>query len=390
MSSLQDRFDALQEQILNLYEKGSSLLQDQITFWDLIRKEGALEFFARKQGFTRLGLHVVPSQASAEAKAKGAISMSLYLTSLQESPYGSEKWTMTETSREMFEQTEPKNTFKKGGVHVQVYYDCDKKNEVSYVLWTSVYVQNEEGFWQKHSSEVDYYGVYFVTHTGEKSYYHNFEKDSVKYGKDKCWTVTFKNKTFTSCPDSSKDTGCTSPTPKRHRPSEYTPSPLRHSGFNEGWPPRTPSPSPSRHTISGRGKQGESATGRGGRRRHRRESTEQIGVSPEEVGRRSTITKGPGLGRYGRLIADARDPPIVLVKGPTNALKCWRNRLRRRFHKPFQNVSTAFSWVNDYRVAGTASNLLITFLDEHQRSVFLETVPLPKGAVAITGNLDGL
>nr|ATU83346.1 viral protein E8^E2 [Mus musculus papillomavirus type 1] len=90
--------------------------------------------------------------------------------------------------------------------------------------------------------------------------------------------------------------------------------------------------------------------------------------------------------------------PIISVKGPTNSLKCWRNRLRRRTYKPYSRVSTAFQWVED-RADGVEvgdrwqvsfSNVLVAFADTYQKEVFLKTVTLPKGCSYTSGFLDGL
>ena len=112
MESLTERFDAVQENLLELYESGSDNIEDQILYWNLMRKEGVLFYYARQKGITRLGLQHVPSLAVSEFKAKQAIMMTLQLESLKNSEYGSEKWTMQDTSLELY-NTEPQHTFKK-------------------------------------------------------------------------------------------------------------------------------------------------------------------------------------------------------------------------------------------------------------------------------------
>lgn len=383
MNSLEARFDAVQEQILSLYEKGSTDLSDQILYWSLVRKEGALEVVARRNGLNRLGLHTVPSQVGAEHKAKSAILMHLQLSSLKTSKYGSEPWTMPETSIEMYERTEPSGTFKKHGLEAEVLYDCNEDNAVSYMVWGSIYKQEEDGRWYKYASNVDYYGVYYTDHHGNRVYYEDFDKDSDRYGRLKEWTVNFKTSTFTSCPDSSTKETCTStPCPtKRRREHDST-----DSGPAKKTLRRSPSPtSPIKAGFGRRQRQGEPRTGRG------RPDPEQAGVSPEEVGRRLQRSPRHGGGRLENLLADARDPPIILVKGPPNSLKCWRNRVRRRFPRPFSQISTVFSWVDERdSVGATYAQLLVAFTDLHQRTVFLESVTVPKGALVYKGSLDGL
>lgn len=385
MNSLEARFDAVQDQILSLYEKGSTDLADQILYWSLVRKEGALEVVARRQGLNRLGLHTVPSQVGAEHKAKSAILMHLQLTSLKNSKYGGEPWTMPETSIEMYERTEPSGTFKKHGHEAEVLYDCNEENAVSYMVWGAIYKQEEDGVWQKYSSDVDYYGVYYTDRHGNRVYYEDFDKDSDRFGRLKQWTVNFKTSTFTSCPDSSTKETCTS-TPthsKRRRDCDTT-----DTGPTKKALRRTPSPTtPIKVGLGRRQRQGEPRSGRGTHTEH----TEQVGVSPEEAGRG---LQGPPRhcgGRLQNLHADARDPPIILVKGPPNSLKCWRNRVRRRFPRPFSQISTVFTWVDERdSVGATSAQLLVAFTDDHQRTVFLETVTVPKGALVYKGSLDGL
>nr|ATP66837.1 E2 protein [Rodent papillomavirus] len=356
MNPLEARFDAVQERILNLYEKGSDKLEDQILYWELIRKEGAIEFCARKQGLNKLGLHPVPCQLGAENKAKKAIHMQLQLKSLLESQYGSESWTMQETSTEMYERTEPPNTFKKDGHEVDVMFDCNEDNLVSYMVWGKVYYQDELGKWHKVQSQVDYYGVFYVDHDGNRVYYENFDSDSERFGETGTWTVRHKNQTLTSSPDSStttKERPEETDEPKRkRRRSEHTPTSSQESvptGRRE--PTQTDScghASPRQPGRRGRFGQGEpetlsplSSPSEGSRSSH------EPWTPPGPFGSRYPGSAGPCERVLPSLLTQPRDPPIILVKGPTNSLKCWRNRLRRRVHKPFTKIGTAFSWVED-------------------------------------------
>lgn len=50
-----------------------------------------------------------------------------------------------------------------------------------------------------------------------------------------------------------------------------------------------------------------------------------------------------------------------------------------------------FTWVDERdSVGATSAQLLVAFTDDHQRTVFLETVTVPKGALVYKGSLDGL
>ena len=106
MESLTERFDAVQENLLELFESGSDNIEDQILYWNLMRKEGILLYYARQKGISRLGLQHVPSLAVSEFKAKQAIMMTLQLESLKNSEFGREKWTLQDTSLELY-NTEP-------------------------------------------------------------------------------------------------------------------------------------------------------------------------------------------------------------------------------------------------------------------------------------------
>nr|P08346.1 RecName: Full=Probable protein E3 [Bos taurus papillomavirus 4] len=54
MVSLEARFDAVQDQLLQVYENDSNTLELCLQYWALIRRENALYYYARQQGKTRL------------------------------------------------------------------------------------------------------------------------------------------------------------------------------------------------------------------------------------------------------------------------------------------------------------------------------------------------
>ncbi|ABG56160.1 E2 [Mastomys coucha papillomavirus 2] len=372
MNSLEARFDAVQEQILSLYEKGSTDLADHVKYWELIRAEGALEYCARQSGRNKLGLHSVPSSVGAESKAKKAIHMQMVLSSLQDSSFGSEPWTMADTSLEMYERTSPEYTFKKKGSEAEVTFGSDPDNSVSYMVWGCVYTQDEDGQWHKHMSVVDYYGVYYVDHSGVRVYYHQFDEDSKTFGGD-FWTVRYKLQTFTSSPDSTtkeNEQGLDEPCHKRRRSSPCSTETIRTPN-RRARPSERPQPTSGRRGRLGQGER----------------TPEGTRPSPEEIGRRPEGSERSCQRRVPNPVHC--DPPVILLKGPTNTLKCWRNRLRRRHFRPFIKISTAFSWVED-RDSGGVTNMLVAFLDSQQRDVFLKTVPIPKGSVYYKGNFEGL
>lgn len=422
MQTLTERFDAVQDQILNLIEKGSTDIQDHVKYWDLIRKEGVLQYYARKHGLSNLGMQTLPSMLGAENKAKKAIQMQLILKSLAESPFGKEPWTVSETSIELYEQTDPERTFKKMGQTIEVFYDEDPDNTVAYTLWRYIYKQDENGRWHKLEGKLDYAGLYFVDVSGERVYYEEFCEDADRYGHTSQWTVRHNNMDISapvtsSCTTATQGQGSEEePTSKRRRTDSPDRTPHRGSTKGSHQEDTTPSssrrqhssPKPNSRSRSGdtpdtatyRGRRAWCESSPGNRRGRGREQGESpsgsspglspilSGVSPEEVGGRHQTLPRRGLGRRERLLCEARDPPVLLLTGPANSLKCWRNRVKARPLKLFDKISTCFSWVNSG--ANHDQRLLIAFVDEAQRDLFLRTVQLPRGSLFFKGNLDGL
>ena len=95
--------------------------------------------------------------------------------------------------------------------------------------------------------------------------------------------------------------------------------------------------------------------------------------------------------RLGRLLDEAIDPPVILVRGDANTLKCFRNRARVRYTGLFKYFSTTWSWVaGDSTERLGRSRMLILFTSAGQRKDFDETVKYPKGVDRSYGNLDSL
>nr|AJA71480.1 E2 protein [Phodopus sungorus papillomavirus 1]QWC92936.1 E2 [Phodopus sungorus papillomavirus 1]QWC92942.1 E2 [Phodopus sungorus papillomavirus 1]QWC92948.1 E2 [Phodopus sungorus papillomavirus 1]CDX10177.1 E2 protein [Phodopus sungorus papillomavirus 1] len=409
MPTLTERFDAVQDQILSLIERGSTRLADHVVYWDLVRKEGVLQYYARRQNMTRLGLLPLPSQLGAEHKAKKAIQMGLLLRSLAESPFANETWTVTDTSVEVYEQTDPEKTFKKNGQTIEVWYDNDPENSVAYTLWRYIYKQDENGQWHKLEGRVDYAGLYYIDPSGMRVYYEDFFEDADRYGHSSTWTV--KGDKDISAPVTSSDKSWRAqeeqPKTKRRRdnPTTSTPEWDYPETSEQEERPQTSTDTPrvkrQRQADSPSGRRGrpwsESTprNGRGGReQREPSPDTSPInggGLSYDQIGSSHTTVPRRGIGRGQRLLLEARDPPVILITGPANSLKCWRNRVRRRPVRLFDRISTCFSWVTEGSGDGAGTQrLLIAFKDETQRELFLKTVPLPRGSKFFKGNLDGL
>ena len=199
MEELTRRFDVLQDQLMRHYESESESLQDQINYWETVRKESALLHYARQQGISKLGLQPVPALVVSEYNGKQAISISLTLQSLLKSPFGKETWTLPETSAELI-NTEPKNTLKKHGFTVTVWFDHEKQNAMQYTNWNSIYYQDYDNVWHKVKGEVDYNGLYFTEPSGDRAYFKIFAQDAEMYSKTGEWTVHYK--TYTISPTS--------------------------------------------------------------------------------------------------------------------------------------------------------------------------------------------
>lgn len=507
MENLSERFNALQEQLMNIYEAAEQTLKAQILHWQTLRKEAVTLYFARQKGINRLGYQPVPALAISEARAKEAIYMVLQLESLQKSAFALEPWTLVDTSAETFKSA-PENHFKKGPVPVEVIFDKDEANANLYTMWTFVYYMDSDDVWHKTTSGVNQTGIYYLYGTF-KHYYVLFADDAKRYSATGEWEVKVNKETvFTPVtsstppgspggqtdPDTSSKTpttitAATDTSPRRQsiskqsqqtetkrrgygrRPSSRTRRPQTHQRRSRsrsrsrsssqthssttttttyrsrstslsktrahsrsrstsrststtsrrggrGSPTRQRSRSPSTYSYTskrsregntrgrGRGRQGRagSSGGREQRRRRRsfstspdsskrarRESPKFRGVSPSEVGKQLRSVGAKHSGRLGRLLEEARDPPVILVRGDANTLKCFRNRAKSKYRGLFRSFSTTFSWVAGDSIERLGrSRMLISFSCLTQRRDFDDAVKYPKGVDWSYGSLDSL
>nr|QZE11847.1 MAG: early protein 2 [Ailuropoda melanoleuca papillomavirus 5] len=389
METLQSLLESLQEELLSLYEKNSNRLADQIMHWHLMRKEQVLLYWARKNGVTRIGMTPVPTLAASQAKAKEAIEQELHLQSLSTSRFGSDSWTLPETSRERF-LTEPKYCFKKKGEQLNVRYDDEEDNLVRYTLWGEVYYQDEMDVWQKASSGVNGRGIYYEDNKGLKNYYIDFKDEATKYatktGKYEVLHKLTKPAVFTSAvrPGGSTYLG----------ESEYTAAPGTTPRNSTPKKKRPPTASPRR-----KGRYGRHSSPRIGSHRLREGESPAspatpagiLPPSPGEVGGRHKTTPRRARNRLTQLILDARDPPVIVLKGDPNSLKCLRFRFKKSYSKYFFKVSTTWTWTDSQKTDRLGkARILVAFVDDNQRDEFLKTVPLPKSVQYFTGSLNGL
>ena len=394
-----DRYDALQERLMSLYEESSNTIEAQIMLWETIRKEQVLLYYGRKEGYKNFGLQPIPNLAVSEYRAKEAIQQVLLLKSLQKSAFGREEWTLTDTSAELT-HTAPRNTFKKGPFTVNVYFDHNANNMFPYTQWNWLYVQDDNDMWYKTPGLVDINGLYFEDNSGEKNYFLLFATEAETYGTSGGWTVKYKNETIsTSTPVTSSQQrsfsdsfeGSSKGSVSSSGDAVPLPKTTRRKETEEGRPHST---TPTTFTVRRRRRriqQRERATTTVSLRSERRRAQEsQLGVPAGEVGRGHHLVPRTGLKRLERLEAEAGDPPVILVKGSANSLKCWRNRSYKA-NVPCVKMSTVFRWAEcTENNIGANNRMLIAFKNRAQRKVFLKTVRFPKGVSYCFGHLDSL
>lgn len=393
METLVARFDAVQDRLLEIYERGSTDIDGQIEHWDLVRQEHVLLYYARKNGINHIGIQKVPPLASSEQKAKQAILMTMVLRSLKASTYGQEPWTLINTSYELY-MTPPVYTLKKGGKTVEVWFDNQPQNAMPYTSWSTIYYQDSNDIWHKTRGHVSVDGLYYIDWEGTHIYYMRFADEAKRYGETGQWQVRTESEILYNSVTSTtvrtldqRPAGPAETTRSRASPSKR---PSRRSSPRHR---RTPSTCTTTATESDSSTDG---VRRGRRQRKHRSNRSRWGsgsspVPPAAVGEGHRLADKHYKTRLGRLQAEARDPPIIIIKGSANTTKCWRYRVKQNYRKLYYCISTAFSWVGD---TGSdrlgCARLLVAFVDNKQRQKFLETVKLPKGTEYALGSLDSL
>ncbi|ATQ38203.1 E2 [Gammapapillomavirus sp.] len=396
-TELTERLDALQTALIDLYEEAPTDLPSQIRHYLLLRKQSVFEYYCRKEGYIQLGLHHLPALKVSEYHAKQAIKMGIILKSLQKSQYADERWSLQDTSADLFDSP-PRNCFKKGPYEVEVWFDKNPDNVFPYTNWDWIYYQDENEEWHKVPGLTDYNGLYYEELNGDRSYFLLFSKDAPRYGDTNEWTVNFKNEQL-SLPTNSAS---------RRSAGDVPQSPPI---FGDQQP--TTSRDPATSTSDGRGTQQTSTQSAGsaqrqsGRRRRRGEgksttnkrrrrggstgdSADVSGVpTPAQVGGSHRSVERTGLSRLERLQVEARDPYLILVRGPPNKLKCWRYRCNSNCNTPFQYISTVWRWVTD-DADGNEGRVLISFLSKESRDKFATNTKFPKDTTVAFGSLDAL
>lgn len=387
---------------MSIIEEAPDDLQSQIIYWDSVRKLNAITYHARSEGYSRLGFHPLPTRATSEHNGRQAILMLRLLRSLQKSEFATESWTLRDCSAEVVLNTEPKRHFKKRGRDIEVWFDDNRFNALPYTLWEHIYYEDEHRNWHKVQGAVDYDGLYYYDHLGEKVYYTVFAPDAEKYGATGTWSVHYDNEsiyppvTSTSRRPPAVDPGA--------QPSDYpTAAEAGPSGTHGGRQgpeaslraeaptgvrrrQQRESRSQSRSPRTKRQRPDSTTGGRGGRRGGG--SPGESAPTAREVGQRHQSVDGKNLTRLQRLQQEARDPPIILVQGLANSLKCWRNRFTSKHRSLFIAASSVFKWLTNG--GQQSSRILVAFRDASQRQLFLKLVTIPRHCSYTFGSLDSL
>lgn len=363
---------------MELYEAGETTLEAQIEHWRIVRKQYVYMYYGRKENIRAFGLQPLPNLATSEYKAKEAIHQLLLLESLQKSPFRNEAWTLSDTSAELT-LTAPRNTFKKDPFIVDVWFDDNSSNSFPYTNWNRIYYQDEKDMWHVAKGDADINGLFYIDHANERNYFTLFAPDVERFSTTGRWTVHFKNQTISSITSSPRPSSSQGSVTSSRDAIPTTKTVTRRDKGKEGSPSSTTPSTPIRRRRR-RGEQGESPSGR----RPKRLREAYSGVPASEVGRGSHTVPRRGLTRTERLTAEAEDPPIIIVKGGANNLKCWR--YRHKNSSLCDKISTVFKWTG----SSLGNRMLISFLSVHQRALFLKTIPLPKGCTYSLGSLQSL
>lgn len=363
METIAKHLDVCQEQLLELYEENSNKLTKHIQHWKCIRYESVLLHKAKQMGLNHIGMQVVPALAVSQTKGHQAIEMQMTLETLLNSDYGTEPWTLQETSREMW-LTPPKYCFKKQGQTVEVKFDCNADNAMEYVWWKVIYVFDTNK-WVKVTGHIDYKGLYYV-HGGHKTYYTNFEKEAEKYGNSLQWEVCIGSSIICSPASISSTVQDVSIAgPASHSSSSTTTTLAQASstlpiGTAEDCvdaPPCKRPRGPPTNTNNAR-------------------NTVCVRNSDSVDSTNNNILPNSYNSNKGRDNNYCTATPVVQLQGDANCLKCLRYRLHAKHKTLFVAASSTWRWT----CSDTSSNnalVTLTYVDEQQRQQFLNTVKLP-------------
>lgn len=382
METLASRLDACQETLLELYEKDSNKLEDQIKHWAQVRLENVMLFKARECGMTRVGCTTVPALTVSKAKACQAIEVQLALQTLMQSAYSTEAWTLRDTCLEMWEAP-PKRCWKKKGQSVLVKFDGSCDRDMIYTGWGHIYVQDtNDDTWHKVPGQVDELGLFYV-HDGIRVNYVDFGIEALTYGVTGTWEVQVGGRVIyhTSASVSSTQAATS---------DDDTLSPLRSAAAavtatatataTTAVPPtlQNPAPAPSspppkrQRVIVGQQWQQPDST---------RKVTEGRVVCQNE-----RSIRNPDSTDLRRGHSDSDVVPVIHLQGDANCLKCFRYRVQKHKDTLFVKASSTWHWAcgNSDKTAFVT----LWYKSQEQRAEFLTRVHLPKGVKALPGYMS--
>lgn len=362
MEKLIERLNALQTDLMDIYESDCRDLETCIRKWKLERQENGILFCAKKAGCRNVGMTAVPSSQISEAKTKQCIEMQLHLEGLQNCGFGSEPWTLAETSFERFFCT-PTGTFKKNGRHVTVQFSGG--HEQDYVVWGDIYVYSKHN-WTKTTSHVDHKGIYYDLE-GRSEYYVDFQKESNELsGENGTWMITGDNNINFMCSDSEQPVSAiTEQTQDSQRPSTPGRGDLGSSEAkvpDEADGPWRPWPCNTQAAIRRRdGREGPAKRPRG----------------------RPPGPRGINYGPNQRWTLNDNCLPTLVLKGEPNKLKCLRYRITKDLSKLYLCISSTWHWTGGS--PDKPAHVTIVFKDREQRARFVEQVRVPPNILCCLG-----
>ena len=377
MASLADRLDACQETLIDLYEKDSNKLEDQLLHWQCVRREHAILFRAKEAGHAKVGHQVVPPLNVTKSKACQAIAVHLSLQSLNDSDFKHEPWTLQDTSMEMW-NTPPQGCWKKKGRTVTVKFDKSDCNEMDYVSWGHIYVYTEETrTWHKVPGCVDYAGLYYEVQ-GQKQYYVEFVKEAQKYGTQNMWEVHVGNNVIHQTCDSvssTQDTVLEVPLAATSTRLPHTADPTASTQVL-GAPQSTTqvqTPPAKRQRLLWDGQQQPDST----------QTEHQKHVDSGAYGHSSdSVCTNPT-----RDNSNSYHTPVIHLQGEPNKLKCFRYRLHKSVPTLFVKATSTWHWTCG-DAATKAAFVTLCYASIEQRELFLTRVTIPKGIKAMQGYMS--
>lgn len=368
MDTLADRLDACQDKLLDLYEKDSNTLEDQLLHWQYTRLEKAILFKAREAGLTHIGHQVVPASSVTKEKARQAITVHLSLQSLNNSEFKHEPWTLQDTSLDMW-NVPPKGCWKKGGRPIRVKYDGEDDKEMEYVSWGFIYIYcGSDETWHKVPGKISHAGCYYELE-GRKHYYVDFGKEAKQYGVKNMWEVHVGGTIIHHACDSVSSTqgGVPISTAETAAQSLYTTTAPTPAATKKT--PQVQAPPAKRQRLGSDGIQQPDSTG------DKRSFVDSCLPRTQN---------NPGIPQWSRDNSNSHGAPVIHLKGDPNRLKCLRYRLHQSVPQLFERASSTWRWT----CGGSEdkqSFVTLWYRDTEQRQQFLARVNIPKGIVVTQG-----